>query len=344
MNYHRRNFLKATAAVSVAGASQAQAQTSDPWIGLVHSTALDSDLELAFFAGLRQKNFESDPTLPVPTGFRRLNVLANHVNGRYKKGSVDNIRQAVKDITDAIAPTQLKAIVALGGLIVGQAAAQELVSEKSTVPLATIIGRKDTGIESYANAGGYYLDDTTTATQMMAAKVQELLTYMTAPAMDAKNIWLLYNGNSAMGADERLAWNTLLSSTPYNVTQPKSVDALSTTGGTNENKDIKLRIAFNQAKTNGAQAIVVSSDPYFTRHLQRMVRIAGTQRYSSLIMCYPLMEYHDEASDAQMTSNNYFATGPRLSDVYTKLGALVGDWINGTAPNPLFKRADVFHS
>jgi hypothetical protein len=44
--------MTATAAMGLPGASPVHAAASDPRIGFIHGTALDSDLELSFFEGL----------------------------------------------------------------------------------------------------------------------------------------------------------------------------------------------------------------------------------------------------------------------------------------------------
>src|SRR4030095_2366850 len=132
---------------------------------------------------------------------------------------------------------------------------------------------------------------------------------------------------------------------PYNVQSPNSLNAaLDSAGSPVENKDIKLRNSFQLLRNRGAKAVVVSSDPYFTRHSQRIVRIAGSRAFSSMIMCYPILEYSDEATDAGMGAANYFASGPRLSDVYFKLGALVAYWVkNGSPLSPAARRVPAVH-
>jgi hypothetical protein len=162
---------------------------------------------------------------------------------------------------------------------------------------------------------------------------------------DAKNLWLLYNGNSEMGDAEKAAWNSILTGSPYNVASPHSIDiAVDSQGGPIQNKDINIRSAFQKAKTGGAKAIVVSGDPYFTYRLQRIVRIAGHKNFSNLIMSYPVMEYSDEAIDAGMGSSNYFVYGPRLSDAYFNLGALVANQLKGAAPATRFSQVTFTHS
>jgi hypothetical protein len=147
------------------------------------------DLEGAFVEGLRlnSQGYEADPTRQPQGSMKRLNILTHHVNGKYRRGKYDNIRTAVQDILAALAPMDLRAIVAVGGLIIGKAAAAELQSRSSTLPLACILGRKNSDVEAYGNAGGFYFDDNTTVTQTLSSKINELLGYsMMDPTTDAK--------------------------------------------------------------------------------------------------------------------------------------------------------------
>jgi hypothetical protein len=84
---------------------------------------------------------------------------------------------------------------------------------------------------------------------------------MMDPTTDARNLWLLYNGNSEMGSDEKAAWDNIMRNV-YGITNPtNSINAaLDSLGSTVENKDIKLRTNFQFALNQRAKAIVVSRD------------------------------------------------------------------------------------
>jgi len=304
-------------------------------------------LQLALYNGLRLSGsgYEADPTQTVTGSLTRLNVITTQINGTYQKGTYGNIQNCVQDIIDATSGHTLGAIVAVGGLIIGKAAAQKLSSLSSTVPLATIIGRRNANVEAYSHSEGYYFDDDTTVTQTLKAKIDELLQYSGMTSTDGQNLWLLYNGNSEMGDAEKTAWSSILTGSPYNVASPHSINvAVDSQGRSVQNKDINIRSAFQTAKSGGAKAIVVSGDPYFTYRLQRIIRIAGAKNFSNLIMSYPVMEYSDEAKDAGMGSSNYFAYGPSLSDAYFNLGALVANQLKGTAPTTRFSQVTFTHS
>jgi hypothetical protein len=305
MSTSRRNFIRTTAAVSLFGAPAAHAAANDPWLGFVHTTSLDSDLQLAFYQGLNNKGYEADPT-KLNGSNKRVNILSRQANGKYKKGRPDEIERAIKDITDTVSA---QAIVAVGGLISAQTAAAYLSRIGSPIPLVIAVGRQATW--GYSKVEGIYFDDFSgTANNSMQKKVADL-TSSTKYAVARDKICFLYNDNSVMGSLELRDLTSILG------TAPSSVDA--SNGG--ENKDIKLRNVFVRLTNTGAQAVIVSADAYFSKHIPQIVRLAGKR---TLIMCYPLLDYGDEAQDADQTVDHFMARGPRLAQVYTRLGEIAG--------------------
>ena len=101
MSTSRRNFIKTKAAVSLFGSPASHSAAFDPWLGFVHTTNLDSDLQLAFYQGLNNKGYEADPT-KLNGSNKRVNILSRQANGKYKKGRPDEIERAIKDITDTV--------------------------------------------------------------------------------------------------------------------------------------------------------------------------------------------------------------------------------------------------
>jgi hypothetical protein len=199
-----------------------------PHTGFVHTTNLDSDLQLAFYQGLNNKGYEADPT-KLNGSNKRVNILSRQANGKYKKGRPDEIERAIKDITDTVSA---QAIVAVGGLISAQTAAAYLSRIGSTIPLVIAVGRQATW--GYSKVEGIYFDDFSgTANNSMQKKVADL-TSSTKYAVARDKICFLYNDNSVMGSLELRDLTSILG------TAPSSVDA--SNGG--ENKDIKLRNVF----------------------------------------------------------------------------------------------------
>jgi hypothetical protein len=310
--------------------SQAAAIAGGPWIGFLHSTDLDPDLEEAFYAGLRDQGYEADPTND-PGSRQRLNVLSVEMKGRYKASNLAPIRRAVRTIIAAVPATDLKAIVAVGGVVTGTAAAAELRAQSKQIPLITLVGRPiDT--EQYQFKEGFYFDDNSTAGGLMTQKVNRLMNV--AGLANANDVCLVYNGNAAQAAVELSGWNSLLSAAPFNVQSPKSFDVR--LDENTHNKDINLRQRFDDAVGTPvrAKAIVLSSDPYFARHMEKIARIA--KRLEPIPICFPVHEYLKEAGDAQAGTS--FAIGPKLSEAYNQIGKTVGMRLAGNSVGYLFGR------
>jgi hypothetical protein len=283
-----------------------------------------SDWELKFYEGLRKQGYEADPAVPLTGGRKRVNILSRHVNGRYKRAS-QNLQLAVKDTTDTL-QANLKVLVAAGGLPAGQAAATQLKTSASTssIPLVTLVGRKD-ALSNYQHAEGIYFDDivpggATPTNTYMQQKITDLSsTYGFQGRLD--KIGFLYNGNSVIGPLELQEFTRALSQ--LGVARPLYVDALGKSSS-GENHDIKLVDAFDDlVTTQGAQAIILSADPHFTTQLAKIARLALARR-KVLTMCYPLIDYGEEAADAGMSTAEFLARGPNLKDVYSLIGEIVG--------------------
>jgi hypothetical protein len=349
---NRRNFIRATAAMSLIGASQARAASGDRWIGFVHSTALAPEWKQTFYAGLRSQGWEADPTRDVGSN-TRLNILHYDIGGKYtggafNNGDISNIGSAVKDVVGtlpaATTSAGLKAIVTAGGIVAAKAAVTALTTIGSSTPLVSVIGNLQTGIGTYANAEGIYLDDASgggSATNGNALRLNDLKTrYGLSSTAAQKQICLLYNGNSAMGATEKAYWTSTL------VAGGLSVDA----SNSSHNEKMDIENAFVQALKMQAQAILVSADPFFGHRIQEIVRVASKPKYQSLVMCYPLQDYAsmERKTGRNLHQDNFMARGPALASdfdnlgnvtdtnaVYYQLGVTVGKRI-GSSPSSTF--------
>jgi hypothetical protein len=324
MKSNRRDFIAGTTALGLLAPREARAAAGDPWVGIVHSAVMASDWELAFYNGLRKQGYEGDPSLPLTGNLKRVNILSRHVNGRYKKAS-QNLQLAVKDITDTL-QANLKVLVAAGGLPAAQAAATQLKTSASTtnIPLVALVGRKD-ALSNYQHAEGIYFDDIVTGgaaptNTYMQQKITDLSnTYGFQGRLD--KIGFMYNGNSVIGSLELPEFTNAMAK--LGVAKPLYVDALGKSSS-GENRDIKLVDAFDDLVTNqGAQAVILSADPFFTTQLPKLMRIALARR-KVLTMCYPLTDYGEEAKDAGMALSEFLARGPSLKDVYSSIGEIVG--------------------
>jgi hypothetical protein len=312
---NRRDFIKATAAAGVFAASDASAQTSSiPWIGFVHSTRLDETWQTAFFEGLREQNWEGDPSENRPAGMGRVAIKKFEAGGKYKSTDVSNLSRAIANTIADVGP-QLKLIVTAGGMATGFAAAG------ISVPCLVAMGRYlDFGSQK---VGGYFLDVINAGTNVNLNQKIDFLHDEKTYKVPYAGMCLLYNGNSWMGAKEKAEWIARLQG--LGVANPLVMDA----AGNGDNKSIKInRVINNAIKTPGVQAIVLSGDPHFTAKRSKIINAAG----SRVIMCYPFVEYADDvADDGTVGLDKYMAYGPKLYDVYKNLGILAGKFLTTPA-------------
>ncbi|MFL6797227.1 MAG: hypothetical protein ACJ8F3_07430 [Xanthobacteraceae bacterium] len=329
MSTSRRKFIGASSSMAALATSVpfAQAAPADTtrWIGLLHSTTLDPDLEQAFFGGLRTKNWEADPTQPVTGPRQRVNLRRVNANGKYRMSSNDELNRAADDLKDHT--PNLQCLVAFGGLVSGHA-----VARLTGIPLFVVLGRYDQAVAARGQVGGYFFDKPQGVAQN--SNMLEKFTRLTGTyGIQPQKICLLYNGNSQMGSAESVEWNGMNA-------QGQALDARTSGGGPFENKGIKLRDAIDDANKaldaidpkGASKAIILSADPFFTSKRQRIIRLA--QKYNSLVMCYPLREYMDDAVDPDTNDKSLVMyQGPTLKVVYSDIGKMVGDLLTtpGTA-------------
>jgi hypothetical protein len=315
MTKSRRNFLAASAAMGVLGATDAFAQDATPWIGWLHSTAIEPDLEQAFLEGLRNKGWEGDPTQPLPASRKRVIIRRVNGNGKYKYNSVDDLKRGAADLRNHTSPN-LKMLITAGGIVSGLA-----VADIRDLPLLVLMGRFNQVVADNGRVGGILFDRPYGSTQNDALIAK--LNYLTNPntyAIRPEKICLIYNGNSSMGSAESSEWLTSVNRVG------KSLDAKQSTSGPLENNRIVWRRVFDDAVAAlgpGRKAIILSSDPFFTSKRQRIIRLA--QQYDGLVMCYPLQEYYDDAVEPDTDDKSRaMSFGPKLKTVYSDLGAMAG--------------------
>ncbi len=80
----------------------------------------------------------------------------------------------------------------------------------------------------------------------------------------------------------------------------------------------ELETAFGEAAQQGAGAILVSADPFFTSQRKTIVDLASRH---ALPAAYPWQEY--------ATAGGLMSHGPSLSDAYKQVGAYVGELLKG---------------
>jgi hypothetical protein len=323
MKSTRRNFLKTSAALGVAGtgASEALADTTDPWIGVLHSTALDGQLEDDFLQGLRNQNWEGDPTQRPSPG--RKKVVIRKINGRGKYGGTYStaLTNAATDLNEVTPGTKLKLFAAFGGIVSARAFATI-----NSRPILVVLGRNDVfplpqpgqKIGGYDMKGGKHSE-----------RIARLLTYYSVPA---NRVCLFYNGNSAMAQKEIADW-TFGGPAPFNGTNAD-----------NDKMDVAAAIEGAIAKftdTTTPFAIVISADPYFTSKRAEIIRAVLERQASltNLVICYPFSEYYNEAMKVGAANAQTMGYGPSLSDIYRGIGEMAGRFL--TDPSTTLTITDV---
>ena len=323
---NRRDFIKATMAVSAFTASQASAQAASvPWIGLIHSTRLDESWQSSFYSGLRSTQvWEGDPSANNQGGLLPVGIYIFEAGSRYDAGDISNLSRAVTNAISELG-SQLKLIVAAGGMVSGLAAIG------ASVPCLAILGRSHNfGLQ---HVGGFYFDPINGSTNTNLVSKINYLYNNYGIGYDA--MCLLYNGHSWMGSREVTEWTQQLKS--LGVTNPLVSDAAGF--GTGDNQSINLHNAIGDAINRlKAKAIVVSGDPHFTRKRANIVHAVGTK----IVMCYPFQEYVDEIP-ASVSNNFYMVYGPKLASVYQNVGALAAQVLSSpstqlslTAVTPMY--------
>jgi len=329
MARNRRDFIKGSAAVSLLGANSAAAEAVGiPWIGILHSTALELDLEQAFLEGLRLQSWEGDPTQQLGSK-KEVIIRKIHGGGRYRANSFNDLTRGITDLRNNTS-TNLKLIVAAGGLVSGLASVSI-----TDIPFLVALGRFNATLDK-SWIGGFFFDypKGATSNQNLANKISYLSTNY---SIDPAKMCLLYNANSNMGSAELGDWQTLNPNGKY-------VDA----SGGNENRKINFKKALDDANAalggSGARAIVVSADPFFTMKRARIIRLAQKSA-SGLVMCYPFREYFDDAVDPDSgDASSVMSYGPWLRDVYTKLGSQAGQILtNPGTPLSLSQAPSVYN-
>jgi hypothetical protein len=118
-------------------------------------------------------------------------------------------------------------------------------------------------------------------------------------------VCLIWNKNSRMGQNEQKIWAK--SGWPDVVI--------------NGNTDKDITSAFTAAKKK-ADAVVVSSDPYLTGHMDTVVAAANDATTKQLVVCYPFPVYQN----AKPVPKNKYSMiyGPDLADAYQQVGNKAG--------------------
>jgi hypothetical protein len=181
-------------------------------------------------------------------------------------------------------------IVASGGIVSARAAVK--AAAKKDKKVLVCIGRDDPelGDDLDVDVGGINLNTPDANNHRLALLLQA------NAGLEEEDVWLVVNSNSAMGRQERDEW------------EAHGRQCLET-GKDRENKEGKLKSAFDYALDNGAAAFIISSDPFFTSKADKIRALTGGKP-----ACFAFKQCLDTTAGANI------AWGYDLEKVYQNLG------------------------
>jgi hypothetical protein len=325
---NRREFLRTSAAIGLlsASASVASAKPEDfPWIAFLHSTSIEPELEEAFLVGLRDNGngWEADPTKADSTTPNRVIIRKSHGLGKYGRNHPNGLKNAAQDLKDQT-PT-LRLIVAAGGNVAA-IAANSMTGDP--IPILAVYGRAASAVDTNTMVTGFSMEtppnDPNTVMKFKIDALKSAQKY----GVSEEQLCLFYNGNSQMAADQLTEWKTLTSN------NGKFHDASTNSGGNNNAKNLGVSIDAAVGKTDPTKlrALVVSSDPFFTIHRQKIIRYIKRKNFDKLIVCYPFAEYFDDAKSMGFSTNDCMMYGPDLTQIYQELGTRAAQILSGAKP------------
>jgi hypothetical protein len=268
-----------------------------PAIGYLTSGKFDGSFKDHFLQGLLAANWNGDQGDAAHT----VDIKPKEANGDYDStDSKQTLNKGVKSLNN---DDDVKLIVAVGGLVSAFAAAKH--SEK---PYLVLIGQMpDVGDFDFDMdgqfCGGINLD-------MVAANATRNERIAKAANCRPDEVCLVFNTNARMARAERQAWKNRGWPTVIG-----GVDA----DGDNDDDDFK-RVFKRVVKKRNAKAIVISSDPFFARNRDKLVREANAPN-STLPVCYP-SQYFAKAVPAPTSRDMWY--GPDLDEAYRLLGEKAG--------------------
>jgi hypothetical protein len=299
---NRREFFKASAAVGVLGASasSATAKQVDKFVALMHSTTLEPELEQALLGGLSSSGtYEADPTKDITA--KKTVVIERY----YGLGDYANLNKVGDRINDQ---SSWNLVIALGG----NPAVIAVNAKVSQTPLlVAYVPKTGDTVESNPYVRGFNLSKDTSGSNYSfpgsaVAKLNDSYGISNAQMV------LLYNGNSGATATYSGQWPSGAHTSDASENKSKA------------NKTIKLANAIQSALnqvTGSPRALVFTPDPYFTLHRREIIQILRRMNLSNVVFGFPFTEYFIEANtNAGFTTDNCFALGPTLADVYKQVG------------------------
>jgi ABC-type uncharacterized transport system substrate-binding protein len=269
--------------------AQAPAQTL-PVIGFLSSVSPGStQLMAAFHQGLGDTGFVEG---------RNVAIEYRWAEGRYER---------LPSLAAELVRRRVAAIVTTGG----ETSARAARDETSTIPVLFLTGYDPVQLKTVAGVvrgGGNSTGISLYTTALAVKRLEFLRKLMPAPA----KIATLVNPNSAT-ADVEIRDLTA-------ATQEAGLELIVLAA----RAESEFAEAFATAARQGADALLVSADPLFTRTRARLVALAEQH---AIRVAYPWREF--------VQAGGLMSYGPRLSDAYREIGRYAGRVLKGAAPADL---------
>ena len=288
----RRDFLALLGSMAAAGSLRAEAQTpAMPVIGFLNSASPGpaATLVAAFRHGLNKAGYVEGQNVAIEY--------------RWAEGQYDRLRGMASDLVRR----NVSLIAATGGLVVAQAAKEAT----STIPVLFIAGFDPVreGLAASINRPGGNATGVSVYTAELGPKRLELLRELLPNVV---KIAMLVNPHSISTEIER---KDLEEATRGTGLQLLVLEA---------SAEGDLEKAVNDAVNQGAGALIVSADAFFTSRRSQIVALAAQY---ALPASYPWLQYAE--------AGGLISYGPNLTWAYEQIGVYASRILKGAKPEDL---------
>jgi putative tryptophan/tyrosine transport system substrate-binding protein len=287
----RRDLLILSGAAAVARPLKADAQTTTvPAVGFLHPASREpfARLVTAFHEGLNETGFVEGQNVKIEY--------------RWAEGREDRLKTLATNLVDR----RVAVIAATGGSFVALAAK----AATATVPIVFLVGSDPVqlGLVSSLNRpGGNATGVSLESTEMLAKRLEVLRDLFPGGA----NIAMLKSSASTVEKSE----TELVERHGLIVLQPRAAQ---------EFEEREFADQFAAAIQSGANALLVSADPFFMNRRNLIVALAAKH---ALPAVYPWREY--------ALAGGLASYGPSIIEAYREIGRYVGRILKGAKPQDL---------